>query len=260
MKKQTSTSWEKVSSWYGSIVKGKGHYYHKRVILPKLKQILNFNPKHPLNVLDLGCGEGVFSRILPPSFSYTGVDYSPSLIKLAKSQSKSSHFKFITADVTQPLKLPKETFDLVIFILSLQDMEKGDAAIKNAANYLKSGGTLALVLNHPCFRIPKQTHWEVDEENHIQYRRVNRYLSTEKIPIQTEPSKGEKSKKVFSFHRSLSTYFSWLSRNRLAVTDLEEWVSDKKSTGSKAKMENFARKEFPLFLALFAVKLPQADV
>jgi len=35
---------------------------------------------------------------------------------------------------------------------------------------------------------------------------------------------------------------------------MEEWISDKKSTGAKARMENRSREEFPLFLALLAQK------
>lgn len=254
VKKQT-TSWEKVSSWYGGIVKGKGHYYHKRVILPNLKEILAFDPKEPLNVLDLGCGEGVFSRILPKTFSYTGVDFSPSLVKMAKEQSKNPKAKFFCKDATKPLNLEEESYDLALFLLSLQDMEKGDLAIQNAAKCLRPGGLLVLVLNHPCFRIPKHTHWGVDLDQKIQYRRVERYLSPLKIPIATEPSKQEQSKTVTSFHRPLKEYFKYLNQAGLAVTYLDEWVSDKTSTGGRAKMENLARKEFPLFLALFAEKL-----
>jgi len=36
---------------------------------------------------------------------------------------------------------------------------------------------------------------------------------------------------------------------------LDEWCSDKQSTGSKAKMENRSRDEIPMFLAIVAKKL-----
>ena len=35
---------------------------------------------------------------------------------------------------------------------------------------------------------------------------------------------------------------------------IEEWGSDKSSVGSAARMENRSRQEFPLFLALKAIK------
>ena len=34
----------------------------------------------------------------------------------------------------------------------------------------------------------------------------------------------------------------------------EEWISDKRSMGKRAGMENRAREEFPLFLAILAKK------
>ena len=40
-----------------------------------------------------------------------------------------------------------------------------------------------------------------------------------------------------------------------AVLEIEEWVSDKKSTGAKGKMENRARAEIPLFMTLICQKI-----
>jgi hypothetical protein len=36
---------------------------------------------------------------------------------------------------------------------------------------------------------------------------------------------------------------------------MEEWCSDKKSEGAAARMEDRARKEFPLFLTILASKV-----
>jgi len=46
-----------------------------------------------------------------------------------------------------------------------------------------------------------------------------------------------------------------LKTNGLIVQDLEEWRSEKKSVGKWAKMEDRAREEFPLFLAVLGEKL-----
>ncbi|HSX13461.1 MAG TPA: SAM-dependent methyltransferase, partial [Chlamydiales bacterium] len=131
-----------------------------------------------------------------------------------------------------------------------------EQAIEQAAQHLKPNGKLLLVLNHPCFRIPRQSNWGVDEKMHLQYRRMNVYMSPQKIPIQTAPSRASESATTFSFHHPLSFYVSALSKNHCTVTCLEEWCSDKKSVGGKAKMEDKARKEFPLFLAIVAKLSP----
>jgi hypothetical protein len=80
-------------------------------------------------------------------------------------------------------------------------------------------------------------------------------LTPLKIPISTHPVKGEESATTWTFHFPLSAYFHWLNEAGLKVILLEEWASDKKSTGPKAKMENRARIEFPLFLTVIAQKI-----
>ena len=45
-----------------------------------------------------------------------------------------------------------------------------------------------------------------------------------------------------------------LTDNGFLITNIEEWVSPKKSEGPMAIIEDRARNEFPLFLAIKAVK------
>jgi len=232
------TSWEESNSWYDSIVGEKGHYYHQTVIFPNALRMLKLNAKTSL--LDIGCGNGVLQKHLPKGVEYTGLDIA-----------KREHL--IQADATKPLPIEKKDFDIACFILSLQNMDPGQDAIKHAAQHLKPRGKMLLVLNHPCFRIPRQSAWGVDEQAKLQYRRINRYLSPLKIPIQTHPSK-QSSETTWSFHHPLSTYVHWLKTNGLIVQDLEEWRSDKQSVGKWAKMEDRAREEFPLFLAVLGEK------
>ncbi|KAF3361456.1 Uncharacterized protein PHSC3_002019 [Chlamydiales bacterium STE3] len=251
-----NTSWEKVDKWYNNTVGEKGHYYHQHVIFPQLFKIINL--KKIKTLLDLGCGQGVLSRYLPGHISYLGVDLSPSLIKNAKKAAKYETQQFIVRDVTQELSIDQKEFDLATMILSLQNMKDPLAAFKNAANYLKKEGSLVLVLNHPCYRIPRQSSWQVDQAKKIQYRRVDCYMSPLTIPIDTHPGKKqEASSETWSFHHPLSNFFKWLSQAGFVITYLDEWCSDKESTGGAAKMENRSRLEFPLFMTIIAKKKEQ---
>lgn len=252
MEKKSLTSWENVEKWYSSLVGEEGHYYHQSLILPNTLHLLKISEKHPLSVLDLGCGQGIFSRVLPKNTTYVGIDASSSLIHQAKHLCKNPHFQFIEADATQKLPLEKKDFDYAIFILSLQNMEHPEKAIENASRHLKKGGKLLIILNHPCFRIPRQSSWGVDPENKMQYRRINRYMSKMKIPIQMNQKKPSPSSLTYSFHHPLSDYVHFLSKNHFSITEMQEWCSDKASTGAKKKMEDRARNEFPLFLAILA--------
>lgn len=250
------TSWEPVSDWYGNIVGEKGHYYHRKVVLPNVMRLLDLKKDANCRLLDLACGQGVLARQLPKGVEYWGVDVSRSLITEAKKQCKGQpQQQFRVGDVTKTLKKIPGDCDWVTMILALQDIADAPAALANAAQQLKTGGRLLLVLNHPCFRIPRQSHWGVDEGQKLQYRRMDRYLSPLEVPIRTKPSKGKASPVVYSHHRPLSFYIQWLSEAGLLLETMEEWVSDKKSTGSKAAMENRARAEFPLFICLVAKKV-----
>lgn len=246
-------SWESSSEWYDQLVGEKGHYYHQKVILPKLMPLLDLKSVPSPSILDLGCGQGLFSRLLDQSMTYLGIDLAPSLIASALKQATKSRARFLVADFTK--KLPtQDKFTHALFLLSLQNVENQKEAIYHAAHSLVSSGTLVLVLNHPCFRIPRQSSWGIDNGKKLQYRRIDRYMTPLKIPIQVHPGKKE-SIVSLSCHYPLSSYASFLIDAGCMISTIEEWISDKKSEGKMAKMEDRAREEFPLFLAIKAKKL-----
>lgn len=253
MKKQLNSSWDDAARWYDRAVGEKGHYYHEHVIFPKLLKLMDLKPES--RVVDLGCGQGILARQIPPAIPYLGIDLSQSLIHSAKTRTKEKNRQFLGADLGKPLKIKTEqSFTHATLILALQNIENTQVVLDNAANLLTPGGRLFIVLNHPCFRIPRQTSWGIDEQKQIQYRRVDRYLSSLKIPIQTHPGQKNSDAETWSFHHSLTTYSQSLNKAGFMIEKIEEWCSDKKSTGSKAKMEDFSREEFPLFMLIVAYR------
>lgn len=253
MEKKQNTSWEPVKGWYQSLVGKEGHYYHQKVILPGVKRLMELDNKKQHSVLDLACGTGILASYLPNDLPYLGIDISPGLIQEAKKADKNPLHNYMKADASKSLQLEGQ-FSIATVILAIQNMEHPLNVFKNAFRFLQNEGVLILVLNHPCFRIPRQSSWGIDKPNKIQYRRVDRYMSSMKVPIHTNPSKREKSTETFSFHHSLSSYSKWLKESGFTIELIEEWVSDKLSEGGAAAMENRAREEFPLFMAIKAKK------
>lgn len=140
-------------------------------------------------------------------------------------------------------------------ILSIQNIENISGVFSKCKRILKDSGKIFLVINHPVFRIPKQSSWGFDEKNKIQYRRMDEYMSESKIKIEMNPGKINTERTV-SFHHPLQVYFKILKKNGFCVTGLEEWISDKKSQpGPRAESEDKARKEFPLFLFIETTKI-----
>jgi ubiquinone/menaquinone biosynthesis C-methylase UbiE len=251
-KKEVKTSWQNVSDWYGRAVGTEGQYYHQHVILPQGLKLLNLAVESSL--LDLACGQGVLARAISPRVVYLGVDAAPALIRQAKRLDKNKSHSYLVADISQSLPLEKKDFTHAAIILALQNVSEPEGVVNNAAKHLGRGGKFLIVLNHPCFRIPRQSSWGIDEANKIEYRRVDRYLSPLEVPLRASPGQGDKSEVVWSYHLSLSDYSRMLADSGFVIERLEEWTSDRRSVGLAARMENRAREEFPLFLAILARK------
>lgn len=253
---EPTTSWQGVSRWYAEITKEKGHYFHKHIIIPNVLKLLKLVPSD--SVLDLACGSGVLGRALPKGVDYVGIDTARSLIDEAKKQDNNPHHQYLSGDVTKhTITLPNgefRPFTHATCILAIQNIKDSSKVIKTAAKQLVTDGTFVLVMNHPAFRIPRQTSWGVDEQSKLQYRRVNRYMSPLEIPMNMQPSRGQQAPLTWSYHYPLHDYFAWLKAEGFVVSDLYEWTSDKESEGSTKKMEDRARQEIPLFLCIVAKK------
>lgn len=246
--KSRDTSWDKVASWYDNMLESGEGTYQKDLILPNVLRLLNVRKGD--HVLDLGCGQGFFSReIFKAGATVTGVDLSQNLIALAEKHAPKE-IKFFTASAESVPFIGNVSVDVVLCVSAIQNIKNVAAVFAETFRVLKSGGRMLLVMNHPAFRIAKRSAWGFDEAKKIQYRRVDEYISESSSEIIMNPS-SEASASTVSFHHPLQFYFKALHKAGFAVSRLEEWTSGKTSQeGPRAGVENKARKEFPLFLAL----------
>ena len=247
------TSWEQSANWYSDLLKDAQSTYQGRVILPNLLRLMNL--KKGETVLDLACGPGFFSgEFYKYGTKVIGVDISDKLIEIAKKE-LSKEIEFRVGDAANISFIKDNFIDKVVIVLAIQNIREINSVFKECNRVLKKNGKLFLVINHPSFRILKESSWGYDEKNKIQYRRIDRYLSELKSEIQMHP--GDNPEEVtLSFHRPLQSYFKSFHKNKLVVARLEEWISDKKSeTGPRQKSENKSRSEIPLFLFMETVKI-----
>lgn len=246
-----NTSWQGVAKWYSRITKDGGHYYHQNLIIPESLRLLDL--KEGSSLLDLGCGSGVLGQSIPKGTGYLGIDLSENLIREAKNEDRDKSHQYIISDAARPMKFT-EKFTHAAMILSFQNMRTPQGAVKNAFNHLRENGKLLIVINHPMFRIPRQSSWGEDTAKKTQFRRIDKYMSTMEIPINTNPS-DKKSPVTLSFHFPLWLISKMLKSEGFVIEAIEEWTSDKESVGRMGKMENRARSEFPLFMAILARKI-----
>jgi len=248
MPKSKGTSWHGVAKWYDDLLSGEGTY-QKDLILPNLVRLMAI--KKGDVILDLACGQGFFAReFARAGAQVTGVDAAPGLLAIARKNIPEVRFHSAKAD-SLPF-IPSKSIDKAAIVLALQNIENTAGVFKECARVLKPGGSLYIVLNHPAFRIPKASSWGWDEAQSAQYRRIDKYISESKVEIEMHPG-AKNSRTTTSFHRPLQFYFKAMSKAGLAATALEEWNSHRKSqAGPRAKAEDAARKEIPLFLCIVA--------
>lgn len=249
------TSWGKVAGWYDELLEKKDGTYQKEVILPNLIRLLD--PQKEDTILDIACGQGFFSRAISEKGSRViGSDIAKELIGIARLHSP----KEIVFNVAPADKLDfasDSSVDKAIIILALQNIENLQGSIREAYRVLKPNGKLFIVLNHPAFRIPKNSSWQWDENNQRQYRRIDSYMSDIKERIEMNPGEIKSGEKRFtiSFHRPLQVYFKSLNKAGFFIGRFEEWISHKESNpGPRAKEENRIRKEIPIFAIIEAIK------
>jgi ubiquinone/menaquinone biosynthesis C-methylase UbiE len=247
------TSWEGVARWYGKHME-KEDTVQDAVVLPGAERLLS--PAPGKRYLDIACGEGAFTRLIArkPGVKVAGFDASPSLIERARKLAPKGA-DYLVADARDfAAKFAPASFDGAACMLAIQNIDDFAAVFADAAKVLKPGARLVIVMNHPAFRQLRQSGWGWDENRKLQYRRVDKYLGAYDVPVQAHPGAAP-DVVTHSFHRPLQAYVKALAKRGFTVVDLEEWTSHKTSDrGPKAKAENAAREEIPMFLALVAEK------
>ena len=253
-----AAGWDPVAAWYDQLVGKGGSDYHQHVVLPAAMEMLG--EVKGMRVLDLCCGQGVLvpGLLAKGAAAVVGVDASPRLVESARKRfTGEKRVDFRVADACgDGVEWADGGFDFAACLMAVHDVPDLPAMARNAAAALKPGGTMVAIFMHPCFRIPRQTHWGWDEGRKLQYRRIDRYGVELEIPILTHPGKGAETQTAF-YHRPLATVLAAFGAAGLAVVDTRELYSHRRSQagGARSRGEHRAAREFPMFLALKMVRL-----
>lgn len=242
------TGWEPVADWYDGWVGKAGSDHHRQLALPAVLELLDLCPGEAL--LDVGAGQGVLApHIIEREARYTGIDISRKLLSRAR-QYHGPPARFLYGDARALSRingLKAASFDAVVFLLSIEDMNPLPPVLRSAAWALREGGRVVILMRHPCFRVPRQSGWGYDSGRKLQYRRVDGYLTPLSVPM-----KQHQQGATISFHRPLNHYINGLAACGLLVDRFNE-ITTYKSGDSKA--EQRANDEIPLYIALRAVKI-----
>lgn len=273
---KNTTSWGNEAEWYDDYL-ADSDSYQRQIIMPNIVRIID--PAPGKKVLDVACGQGLFSEsMMDKGANVVGVDISQELITLAKNKFKNKVLKgdsFIVSPADKMISagVPEKSCDSAMCILASQNIKEFDVVIKETSKILKPKGKFVIVLNHPCFRVPKQSDWHFDAEgggpegdpsytilNGKKTGRYGRvvysYMSEGIIKIDMHPGEQDRRKKSYttSFHRPMQIYSKWLANAGFCILRIEEWTSHKKSNpGTREMADKRSKKEIPLFMCIEAV-------
>lgn len=244
--RRSSRSWDGVADWYAGWSGPHGSRHHRALAIPAAIDLLALRRDERL--IDIGCGPGPLApAVVHQGAAYTGVDSSRRLLAVGR-QHHGGFARFVEGDATRLAAIiGGERFDAACFLLSLQDIDPLETAIRSAASVLGACARIVAVMTHPCFRVPRQSGWGWDDRRKLQYRRIDSYLSRLAVPME-QGRDGRSSTR--SFHRPLGAYVAALAEAGFVVDALREIAGEAEGTAGRAGRT--AAREIPLFLALRA--------
>lgn len=182
---------------------------------PALKALLP--AMHGLNVVDLGCGYGWFSRWARESgaANVLGLDVSEKMLERARQTTVATNLRYERADLEQ-LDLPVCSVDLAYSSLALHYIKNLSGLFAHLHAALKPGAHFVFSIEHPIFMAPRNPEWLVDSEGNKRW------------PLDSYQMEGERvthwlAEGVIKQHRTIGTLLNSLIEAGFTIRHVNEW-------------------------------------
>lgn len=238
-----------INSWENSAFDWINHTdnndYSNYFLLPEtIKTLGNVQGKR---VLDLGCGEGKYSRELAKNGAEViGIDGSKTLVEtaIARNLINGLNISYYFSNANNLEMINNDTIDIVLASMVLMDVEDFSGTIKEIYRVLKPNGKTLITILHPCFS-GKDSGWQKDENGKYIYFKNDEYFGRniweEKITDKFEST-------ILFRHLTLQDYFNELSNVGFGFNKLIEPRPTMEQIKLSKRLERLNR--IPLFLFL----------
>ena len=179
--------------------------FWKKVFKAELDYILQ-ELKGTKDILSVGCGPAIIEAGLSEhGFNVTGLDISKEALNQAPDSIRTVRGSVENMDFTE------SSFDAVIYVASIQFIERYKEAIKQSARVLRSGGKLLIMLLNPESEFFKEKTQNPDSYinkiKHINLAEIERTIA-EHFSVQSEYFLGVRKTKMFqSRHPDLAALY-----------------------------------------------------
>ncbi len=134
-----------------------------------------------LDVIDLGCGQGYFSRLLAREGAVvTGVDVASKMLAHARRHQVSEPLRITFVEFDAALvgdRWPASSFDVATACMSLHDMPKLEHVLEGVARLLRPQGRFVFSVPHPLTDTPYR-EWITLDDGSKGPLQVDRYFET----------------------------------------------------------------------------------
>ena len=191
-------------------------------------------------VLDVGCGEGRFCRLLAAlGADVTGIDLTEPLIEQARA-SACSDGTYLIGNAEDLASIDNESFDLVVSYIVLVDVQDYRRSVRAAFRVLRPGGRFIVCNVHPM-RTAVPYGWIKQGDNKLFYA-LDKYTDE-------GPRKFEWWGAPFiNMHRTLSSYISaFLEAGFVLQSLLEPIPSDEQLAANPSFADEFRAPNFIIY-------------
>ncbi|KAF0178298.1 MAG: class I SAM-dependent methyltransferase [Hyphomonadaceae bacterium] len=165
-------------------------------------------------VLDVGCGEGRFCRMLRArGGEAVGIDPTGALIAQARRLDPEGHY---VEGVAESLPFADGAFDLVVSYLSLIDIPDVGAAIPEMARVLAPGGRLLVASLNGFNTAGLELGWVRDASGERPYFAMDNYLQERAVWTEW------RGIRIINHHRPLGAYMQLFLGQGLVLTHFSE--------------------------------------
>lgn len=195
---------------YQQIISGMDDSF-SNILVPNMLNLLS-SSKY-LNLLDVGCGNGLFTKeLIPYSKKIFGIDLSERNIEIAKGDVRN--FSNINYYVSDAESFDNDIeYDCIISNMVLMDVMNVDRIVCNISKLLIKNGEFIFSITHPCYW---PIYWNYYKEDWFDYNK--------ELIIENNFRIGNTSieQKTIHFHRPLEFYFNILQKNSLNIEVMKE--------------------------------------
>jgi len=267
--KRQRRQWNRAATSWVQFVRSGKNYYAEYLNGPALKEAVgNVRGKR---VLDIGCGEGCFSRFFASvGAEVTGVDLSEAMIKAAieEEENRNLGIKYYVADAANLHMLSSGTFDVAYCHMALDDIADYWGAIAEASRVLKAEGRFVILMEHPCFDTRSlkgkmvggwKTRPRKDGSVQHLYYQVEDYFQRHSYTCEWKMKRLTSSFVTTSFHRTLSDYANALAKHGFVITKLNEPRPLEEGTRLHPGMKKHHRIPFSLVIEAVKVRVKKEE-